>query len=219
MNKNSVQIYYDKIPESLSVESLPGEIWKDIPGYEGLYQISNFARVKSLERVLINPNSKRRKVYYASLRILKQSGNEYKKVALANKRHNKYCSVHRLLAESFMPNPLNYKEVNHIDGNKFNNQLNNLEWCSRKQNAVHAFSTGLINKDKVRAAVRKNVKRASEATRKPIVKFSKDGVFVSEFRSLIDAANGNRFHAVNISKAALGKIKTAYGYRWEYKTA
>ena len=105
------------------------ENWKDVPGYEGLYQISDFGNVKSL----------------ISNRLLKPSQDEFGYVrfnALKNKK-SKTLRIHRLVMEVF--NPINsFMQVNHIDGNKLNNRLNNLEWCTDSDNKKHAYKTGLM---------------------------------------------------------------------------
>ena len=112
------------------------EIWKDIQGYEGYYQISNQGRVKSFH----NKNPK----------ILKLSVTKfgYHRVELNLKGHAKKHSVHRLVAMTFIPNPHKYKVINHIDGNKLNNIPENLEWCTYQENTKHAVDTGLLVKPK-----------------------------------------------------------------------
>lgn len=99
------------------------EIWKDIAGYEGLYQVSNFGRIKSL----------RSKIILASL----SSKSGYCYVGLAKNGMNKQKSVHRLVALAFIPNSENKPEVNHIDGNKHNNTVKNLEWVTKSENMKH----------------------------------------------------------------------------------
>ena len=105
------------------------EIWKNIKGYEGLYQVSNLGRVKSLER----KDNLGRKV---NEKILKNRNatHGYIAVILSKDSNKKTYRVHRLVAEAFIPNPNKYLEVNHKDENKSNNRIDNLEWCDRKYN-------------------------------------------------------------------------------------
>jgi len=115
---------------------------KTLIGYEGLYQVSNLGRVKALERIR-NCN---RGYGVIKEHIMKQtnSRSKYYRVPLTNKEHiKKYYLIHRLVAITFIPNPNNYGDVNHIDGNKSNNVVDNLEWCTRSYNIKHAFDTGL----------------------------------------------------------------------------
>ena len=114
--------------ESLII-TMTEEIWKDIPGYEGLYQVSNFGRVKSLRKAII-----------MSIRINKKG---YSTIGLSKTGVFNRKSIHRLVAEAFIPNPDNLPCVNHKDGNKLNNELNNLEWCTYGDNERHAYRTGL----------------------------------------------------------------------------
>ena len=122
---------------------MANEIWKDIEGYEGLYQVSNFGNVKSLARIV---HSKKRSDYKIKEKILKQSDTTtgYKKVELhKDNEKRKSFKVHRLVAQAFIPNPENKREVNHIDGNKHNNNVNNLEWVTSSENKIHAFKMNL----------------------------------------------------------------------------
>lgn len=116
------------------------EIWKDIKGYEGLYQISNLGRVKSLKRIVENNNRK----YFTKERILKpiQIGSYYG-VQLSVHGKSKKFYLHRLVCSTFIENIENKKCVNHKDGNKHNNKLENLEWCTHSENNHHSFNTNL----------------------------------------------------------------------------
>lgn len=98
------------------------EIWKDIVGYEGLYQVSNMGRVRSLKRnIILKPTSDMNgKGYY-----------------FVNLKRGNPKKIHRLVAKAFIPNPDNKPEVNHIDGNTKNNKIDNLEWCTHQENCVH----------------------------------------------------------------------------------
>ncbi len=120
------------------MKSIKTEEWKDIKGYEGLYQISNLGRVKSLPKV--------RDLYFRTdERILALSTHKgYLQVGLHKNNKRKLYRVHRLVAETFIPNPNNYKEVNHKDCNKQNNYIDNLEWCDRKYNV--SYSKGNMKK-------------------------------------------------------------------------
>ena len=111
------------------------EIWKDVKGYEGLYQVSNLGRVRSLDRT-VNSGIKNNSNVLFKGRILKQyqKRNGYLQVTFTVNSKRKYVGVHRLVAETFIPNPDNKSQVNHIDENKTNNNVYNLEWCTPKEN-------------------------------------------------------------------------------------
>jgi hypothetical protein len=122
------------------------EIWKDVSGYEGLYQVSNLGRVKSVPRcdkVTYTSGT----VWYRNRkgRIIHQNNhlNGYKLVNLCKDGTSKTYFVHRLVANAFLPNPSSLPQVNHKDGDKDNNSIENLEWCTCKENVKHAFLIGL----------------------------------------------------------------------------
>ena len=170
------------------------EIWKDIKGYEGKYEISNFGRVKSHLKIGTP-------TYYKTP-ILSTPG--YYTVCLSKDGKVSYSvGIHRLVAEAFVENTDKTKtEVNHKDGNKLNNYYENLEWVTRKENNEHAIKSGL----------RKYVKS--------IEQYTLDDELVNIFTSSAEAGNflgkGKRTntHILNCCK---GKISTAYGYKWRYK--
>ena len=110
------------------------EIWKDIEGYEGIYQVSNKGRVKSLKRKICS-NSNNHKYNTLSEKLLKLSGGgKYIQVILCKDGKTSAKLVHRLVAQAFIPNPNNYPVINHKDENKKNNDVRNLEWCTYKYN-------------------------------------------------------------------------------------
>ena len=129
------------------MENLENEVWKDIPNYEKLYQVSNLGRVRSLDILLYREKTGASNTggYFKKngrLVAITDNGNGYKIVSLSRKgRKNFY--VHRLVSICFLENSKNDKEVNHIDGNKSNNNINNLEWCNHKENIQHAYDNGL----------------------------------------------------------------------------
>lgn len=118
------------------------EIWKDVKGYEGIYEVSNLGNVKSKDRLIVTSKNIVAKI---NQRILKKKVTKkgYERLTLSVSGKHKDVGVHRLVAQAFIQNPENKKEVNHIDGNKQNNQISNLEWCTRNENEKHAFKIGL----------------------------------------------------------------------------
>ena len=117
------------------------EIWKDIPEYENLYQVSSYGRIKSLDHYTKDVN----KTQFIKGRILKPQHQTtgYYKVTLSKNGIKKQYTIHRLVAKTFLANPENKIEVNHIDGDKLNNNISNLEWTTPKENTRHAIKSGL----------------------------------------------------------------------------
>lgn len=113
------------------------EIWKDIKGYEGWYKVSNLGRVKSLKKWAGN-KYKAKWIEEESILTPTNNGTGYLFIGLRKDTQRKNRYIHRLVAEHFIENPHNYKEVNHIDFNKRNNIVSNLEWCNRKENVGHS---------------------------------------------------------------------------------
>lgn len=119
--------------------NLNNEVWKDVPDFEGHYQISNFGRVRSILTSQGTYRERLRKTY------LDRNGYENVDLWKLNKQYKQL--VHRLVAKAFIPNPENKPTINHIDGIKHNNDLRNLEWVTQSENLVHASETGLIDKE------------------------------------------------------------------------
>lgn len=119
------------------------EIWRDIRDYEGQYQISNFGRCKSLARKNWNGYG----YWYSNETYLKERPvRGYLNYQLRKHSKLKSIGIHQLVARAFIPNPLNLTEVNHIDGNKHNNHISNLEWCTHAENMKHAGKNNLMRK-------------------------------------------------------------------------
>ena len=131
------------------------EIWKDIKDYEGVYQVSNLGNIRSLSRNIIQEHFSKNK-YFRSVRyrIIKSAINRcgYKTVSLCYNGKKKTKSIHRIVAEAFIPNLNKLPVINHIDGDKTNNKVENLEWCTYKHNTMEAIRLGnfyFIEKKKI----------------------------------------------------------------------
>ena len=120
------------------------EIWKDIDEFKGMYQRSNYGRVKSLERYVERSNKGKIKVKERILKTYtyKKTGYSYAMFSIIGK--NKARLIHRLVAQAFIPNSNNLPQVNHKDCNRTNNNVNNLEWCTRSENIKYGFKYGKI---------------------------------------------------------------------------
>ena len=165
------------------------EIWKDIEGYDGLYQVSDKGRVKSVK--------------FGKEKILKPGRDKdgYLLVILSKNGERNTYRVHRLVAQAFLPNPNDLPQINHKDEVKTNNSVQNIEWCDQKYN--HNYGT--INQ------------RIAEKCSKPVLQFTKSGEFIKEYKSVMDVQRNLGYAQSNISYCCLGKIKSAYGFIWCYK--
>ena len=170
-------------------------IWKDIEGYEGLYQISNFGEVKSLAREIDNFNQCCDKDKLLSGGIKRG----YRQVILLKDSRRKYVSVHRLVANAFIPNPNNLPIINHKDEDKLNNKADNLEWCDYKYNTN--YGTGL--------------KRRANSHKKPVCRIDKNGI-KHIYPSATDAARILGIKQCYISRCCNGDRKTLYGETWNF---
>jgi hypothetical protein len=187
--------------ESLNLTELDWncQVWRPVKGFEGIYEISNFGNVRSLGRYVDYRNG--------AMRYLKPRRKSVRKdkdgycVVTFNK-DKKGCTrfVHRMMAEAFIPMIPGKNEVNHIDEDKANNDLDNLEWVTHKENMMH----GTLH-------FRKGLK-----ARKPVDKFDTEGNFLETFGSVTEAALNHGVSIQAISRACRGKSKTSNGYRWEY---
>lgn len=189
------------------------ELWKDVEGFGDMYQVSNKGRVKSLDRAVKQRNGS---VQIKRGRVMSQTKNHkgYPLISFSkdNKRYSR--AVHRLVAIAFVENPEGKPQVNHIDGDKTNNNSDNLEWVTASENVVHALESGLMT------PCIKNAKRASniarEVNKKRVSQYGLDGLYIETFESLIEAERKTNVSRKRISEAVRGRQKTAGGYVWKY---
>ena len=126
------------------------EEWRDIQGYEGLYQVSDQGRVKSLDRRAVNHKGGTTRIVHGVVMNPWDNGNGYLVVGLHNRRSVKNCYVHRLVAEAFLERTENEKYINHKDYNTHNNRVENLEWCTQEHNINHSIANMKKPKSKSR---------------------------------------------------------------------
>lgn len=177
------------------------EEWKDIPGYEGIYQASTHGRIQSLDIWIREKNGKER-LHKGRLLKMYKIHNGYLCVCLQTKGVRKHFLVHRLIALTFIPNPQCLDTVNHKDENKDNNYVDNLEWQTLYQNNRHG-----TRDDRMRKSLSK-----------PVLQYTLSGVFMKEFESLAAVKRELGFNASSVNKAARGIYKSSNGYIWKYKT-
>lgn len=171
------------------------EIWRPVKGYEGLYEVSNFGRVRALHY----KGSKN-----LNIKIMKQKLTRfgYYEVALNKNKTPKTFKVHRLVAEAFIPNPNNYPIINHKDECKTNNKVENLEWCTYKHNTNYGSC----------------LQRISEAQSRPIKQISLNGEIIRTFSSAREADKmgiAMQQHICDVCNHRNGHY-TAGGFKWEY---
>ena len=170
------------------------EVWKAIKGYEDLYEVSNTGIIRSIDR----------KVHYRDVREKNISGSikkptlnvkGYLKVTLFKNGKGTTKEIQRIVAEAFIPNPNNKNQVNHIDGNKTNNNVSNLEWCTPKENSqhrLHVLKKGIV----------------------AVNQFDMNGKFIRSYASIKEAARENNIKPCSISNVINCKRNSAGGYYW-----
>lgn len=202
-----------EIYKNLKLKNLNGEVWKDINGYEGIYQISNMGRVRSLRRIKKGWETNNRGFCTSSKiieeRILKQHFNKYLYARLFNDSKYKSHGVHRLVGQHFIPNPENKPEINHKWGIKTDNRATELEWSTPKQNMQHAVSIGLHKTH--------SLKGSENKCSKPVEKIDMNGKLIKTFVSATEAAASVGVCCSAIAACCTGRYKLIKGFKWIYK--
>lgn len=163
-------------------------IFKEIIGYEGLYQISNYGDIKNKKGKLLKPQIKR----------------GYYQIGLRKNGHRKWHQVHRLIAQAFILNPNNLPQINHKDENKLNNNLDNLEWCSVLYNNIYGTRLERVSN--------------TNKLKKVILQLDVNGNILKKYNSIKEAEKNSNISASNISRCANNFYKTAGGYIWKFES-
>lgn len=170
------------------MENIEKEIWKDVVGYEGIYQISNFGKVLSLSY---------RDKGYSKIRISQTDVSGYSVIDLHLNKKRKNFKIHRLVAIAFILNPENKPQINHKDGDKLNNYICNLEWCTASDNIYHAYRNGLNYMSERQKKIIFNVKA------KKVMNIKTGEVF----KSLTEVCKLNNITISHLSNMLTGKIE------------
>ena len=199
------------------------EIWKDVVGFEGLYQVSNKGRVRGIDRV----SPTKCNSYKSTKGVLKHTvitKKGYEQVSLCDGSRNAVPhlkKVHRLVAEAFIPNPENKTQVNHKDLNKSNNCVENLEWVTPSENMQHAAKHGAVNRMYGKRPEwwrRRILEGVLEHQAKPVIQMDLDGNIIAEYVSVHEAGRQVLGKAkTHINDCCLGKRNVCGGYKWRYK--
>lgn len=200
------------------------EEWRPVKGYEGLYEVSDMGRVRSLDRIVIasTPESP----WYKRVspgRILSggENGFGYRFVYLGKNGVISRHYIHRLVAAAFIPNPNNYPIINHKDENRSNNCADNLEWCTHKYNANYGGHIERVRRfllsDKNPNRGKHRPEKFKEKVRKPILQFNKDGILVKEWDSAKTAGVSLGICPSTITAVCRGKHLSYKNYIWRYK--
>ena len=195
--------------------SLEGEEWRDVTGWEGLYAVSNIGRVVSYGRIqrISNGRGKAHEIHFPK-KIMslcehhnhhKKGDNSYFSVMFRNNGKNRRFLVHRIVATEFIPNPLGYKHIDHIDANKHNNRVENLRWCNPIINMGNPLT---------KEAISRGAKGRIAHNRRKILSF-KNTSLVKEYESLA-SVKSDGFSPSNVYLCCVGRQVIHKGYKWMY---
>lgn len=179
------------------------EIWLPIKGYEGFYEVSNFGKIRSLDRLVDG----RWGVTHRKGRILTGGLDKdgYRLFILSKNGLRKTHKLHRLIAVTFIENPYGYSQINHKDGNKQNNRVDNLEWVTPQKNIQHAFTLGLNKSSPLNWSI----------CSKAVLQYTTDGKFIRQFPSMSEVERTLGIKVSRVSACCNGKNKTAGGFIWK----
>lgn len=173
-----------------------GEIWKDIKGYEGMYQVSNYGNIKSLDRIIGYKKGKTR-LWKGNIKKPTITCKGYLKVALYKNGKSKTEEVQRIVAANFIKKPNDKTQVNHINGVKTDNRVENLEWVTPHENDLHRVNV-----------LKKGIKK--------VIQYDLKGNYINTYDSLVEASRQNNVSPHGICNVACGRRNKAGGYIWKY---
>lgn len=186
------------------------EIWKDIQGYEGLYQCSNLGRIKSLNRYKQARNGSISS-FKEIIKKLQTTRKGYLVVTLNRNKERKTFFVHRLVAQAFIPNPDNKPQIDHINTNRTDNRVNNLRWVTPLEN-----SNNPLTKENLKN-YRDKMKSGDYSHSKIVLQYSLSGDFIKEWTNITTIHKEMNYNPSCISECCNNKQKTAYGFLWKFK--
>ena len=173
------------------------EEWRDVVGFEGLYQVSNTGRVKGVDRYIGYKKKGKKRIWRGTEKVLTPGRHGYLKVSLYKNGSSKTIQIQRLVAMAFIPNPENKEQVNHIDGNILNNNVDNLEWVTPSENMIHNYYV---------------LKRGT----KPVEQYDLNGNYIATYDSAVVAEKATGVWRCSISNVLCGRRHKAGNYIWKY---
>jgi hypothetical protein len=204
--KPSALSYFYVNQNTKSMSNIQEEIWKDVVGYEGYYQVSSFGRIKSVDRQMADANGVIHK-YKGKIKALSLDNKGYLKLQLWRNNNKTTKKVHRFVALAFIPNPTNLPQVNHKDGNKSNAHVDNLEWIDNRGNQIHSFTV----------LGRKQKSGFDHWQSKPVFQFNSDGNLIATHGSVTEAYRVTGVHPGLILGHISGKYKKSkYPFKWAF---
>lgn len=197
------------------------EIWKDVVGYEGKYQVSNYGRVKSLDRIIKYADG-RKHIHKGKVLIPRLKSNGYTKVGLPN---NPDVTIHQLVAKAFVPNPQCKPEIDHINGVRSDNRSCNLRWVTRSENLLNPICLrrmsdsmkGKKHSKEMNIAKSKRQFNKPRRTSRRVIKFTNDGKYIETFDMIAQAARSVMKGDTHIRMCCNGFRKSAYGFKWKWE--
>lgn len=175
------------------------EIWKPIKNYEGWYEVSNFGRVRSLDRFVNHSNKGFKSLRKGKIISPGKTKDGYLFVHISKNQKSQNLRINRLVAQTFIPNPNNYPQVNHRDEDKTNNKFSNLEWCTAKYNDNYGSRN----------------KKVAKERGKRVAQLTLDGQVVHVWSSAHECVQAG-FNYGNVCACCRGKRNVHKGYRWKY---